>query len=129
MRRKNKKVAKIVSDKPSTSSTDSEIIISDNSNSNKTDLTTNDFKSLKTEENSSIDSTDLLNQTACNNDQTYLCLELKMISIDQNCIGYRKLTEPFLCVSSGALVDHVTRLIYKKMTISEELFEVLAQNL
>ena len=131
MRRKNKKIAKIVADKPSTSSTESEIaLISDNSNSNsnKTDLSssTNDLNSDPLKHESTKDSSSGgsdLNVTICS-DEVYLCVELKLISIDQRCVDYNLLNEPFLCVSSSALVDHLSRLLVKKMKISEEFFEV-----
>ncbi len=129
MRRKNKKVSKIAADKPSTSSTESEVPASDkteqhletdnNSNSNKTDLSssTNDLNSASS--NSGSD----LNEASCG-DEAYLCVELKLISVDQRCVDFTKLTEPFLCVSAGALVDHLSRLLVKKMKICEEFFEV-----
>jgi hypothetical protein len=131
MRRKNKKVSKIAADKPSTSSTESEVPASDkteqqldtdnNSNSNKTDLSssTNDLNSASSNSGSGSD----LNEASCG-DEVYLCVELKLISVDQRCVDYTKLTEPFLCVSAGALVEHLNRLLVKKMKICEEFFEV-----
>lgn len=57
-------------------------------------------------------------------ENTYLFIELKLISIDIKCNNYEKLEQKYLCIDSKALVKHIKKYIIKKMSIDENLFEV-----
>lgn len=114
-----------------------EIDIDINSNnSQKTDLSSSDLNGQNNSE--SIDS--LLSENpifikkepdtsnnSCeivSNDDSFLFVELKLISIDQKCSNYKKISQKFLCVNSNAVVDHLKKLIFKKMMIDENCFEI-----
>lgn len=165
MRRKNKKISKITTDKPSTESettssekicNDRESISSENSSSKikretietsvtdadsdnnlNSDLNVqsikleklDDFQSIgeasKSSKIDSISDTNSLCDMATESEATFLFIELRLISVDQKCQDYKKLRKKFLCVSSSATVDHLQQLIYKKMKLPENCFEIL----
>lgn len=90
----------------------------DDSQSLGSDVATEEKKSnsLSSESNSVCDMSSV--------EETFLFVELKLISIDQSCLEYKKLTQNFLCVNSNAQVDHLKKLIVKKMGFPEDLYDV-----
>lgn len=90
----------------------------DDSQSLGSDATTEEKKSnsLSSDSNSVCDMSSV--------DETFLFVELKLISIDQSCLDYKKLTQKFLCVNSSAQVDHLKKLIVKKMGFPEDFYDV-----
>lgn len=164
MRRKNKKISKITTHKPSVESDttnsdklcmDSESLGSESSSSkvqrntdklntdadNENNLSSDlSLGSIKTEriddsqstgdasKSSKIDSvsdTNSLCEMGIESEATFLFVELRLISVDQNCQEYQKLTKKFLCVSAAAMVDHLKILISKKMKLPENFFDIV----
>ena len=144
MRRKNKKVTKIPKstnietrkfkdDRESQSeSLDSEIFgketLSDDINSELA-ISPANFKSDETEIKSEAELTSHV--PAVNQglpiqlpNETFLIVELKLISIDNKCINHIKLVENFLCINSNATINHLRKFIIKKMKITENFFDV-----
>ena len=115
--------------------------IENSSNSNKTDEMSSDLNGTESiklektddsqssgsyaaeEKKSFSDSNSMCDMT--NVDETFLFVELKLISIEQSCLNYKKLTQKFLCINSNALVDHLKKLIVKKMSLPGEFYEVI----
>jgi hypothetical protein len=120
MRRKNKRVSKIPSVKSSIKCENKDLEEEEEAavpETNKTELSTN---SIKTEEKNTL----LYNSTHFK-DTTFLCVELKLISIDKKCVDYKMLNKRFLCINSTAILDHLKKFIVKKMNICDVKFEVI----
>ncbi|RNA29634.1 hypothetical protein BpHYR1_012362 [Brachionus plicatilis] len=54
----------------------------------------------------------------------YIFIQLKLTSVDASCL-YDKLDQNFLCISSDACASHVKAFIYKKMKVSQSLYDVV----
>ena len=57
--------------------------------------------------------------------KSFVSIQLKLISVDKSCQSFTKLEQNFLCISSEANASHVKSYIYKKMSISNDLFDVI----
>jgi hypothetical protein len=56
--------------------------------------------------------------------ESYIFVEMNLISIDKKCQNYKELPNKFLCINSNALVNHIYKHIRNKMQIHDDLFEV-----
>lgn len=66
---------------------------------------------------------DLSNCSIVSSVKTYIFVQLKLISVDASCL-YDKLKQNFLCISSDACASHLKSFIYKKMNVSQSLYDV-----
>lgn len=146
MKRKTRKAKKII--KPTSSGSNSTVQKSskketDNSNDYDSDNKLSSFNSLDTNSNNSNDrllidesnsdsfgclDSDNATSFSCSSSNTtnsYLFIELKLISIDTSCVQYTKLSQNFLCINSNANASHLKSFLLKKMSISHDLFEVM----
>ena len=147
MRRKNRKIAKI--EKASSISTESDSVqalcidtehvddsqsgltdqineldhIDNNSNSTPTDISVQTEASSSSKPNDPDESPSQIDNSKA--ESSFLCVQLKLISIDQKCVDYKKISKKYLCLSSAALVEHIKMFLFNKMIISKELFEVI----
>lgn len=160
MRRKNRKIKKVVADKPSVSNSVesdasdkicnyNESIEGDGPKADKEVFNDNNSSSVKTDESElsvgliKLEKLDIDTRSTCSSneekkseslsatidmvsdDSTFLFVELKLISIDNKCKNFKKLTQTFLCLNANALIEHIQKLIYKKMMLSDSFFEVI----
>lgn len=56
--------------------------------------------------------------------KTYIFVQLKLISVDSSCL-YDRLENNCLCISSDACASHIKTFIYKKMNVSQSLYDVI----
>lgn len=56
--------------------------------------------------------------------KTFIFVQLKLISVDASCL-YDKLENNCLCISSDACASHIKKFIYKKMNITQSLYDVI----
>ena len=162
MGKKNRKIKKVVADKPSMSNSiesDSsdklcnydENIEGDASKPDKETFNDNISSSIKIHESEisvgliKIEKLDIETRSNCssneekkseslsatsdmsNSDASFLFVELKLISIDNKCKNFKKLTQTFLCLNANAHVEHIQKLIFKKMMLSDKFFEVILE--
>lgn len=131
---KNRKIPKENEEVPSSSTDDGTIseCASDNNNINIINNNNNDKSNLKLDENSislteSLSSDDSLvkaNALGIVADDSFLLVELKMTSVDFNCIGFKPISQNFLCINSNATASHIISLIFKKTELMKNLYEV-----
>lgn len=95
---------------------------STNSNSDTNDRLIIDEQSRSTISDSSQDNLQITSFPSTSN--SYLFIELKLISIDFSCTGYNQLSQNHLCLNSNATASHLKSFIHKKTAISQDIFEV-----